>query len=71
MALSLVVNGVEQRIESAHSGDSLVQVIQGLGVEPSRVAVELNGEIVRRANWGSAAVGAGDKLEIVHFVGGG
>jgi len=71
MALRLVVNGAEQEIESVADGGFLLQVIEGLGVEPSRVAVELNGEIVRRGNWGSVAVRAGDKLEIVHFVGGG
>lgn len=71
MALRLVVNGAEQEIESVADGGFLLQVIEGLGVEPSRVAVELNGEIVRRGNWGSVAVRDGDKLEIVHFVGGG
>ncbi|HEX4602420.1 MAG TPA: sulfur carrier protein ThiS, partial [Candidatus Angelobacter sp.] len=36
-----------------------------------RVAVELNLEIVQRANWDTTILKEGDKLEIVHFVGGG
>jgi thiamine biosynthesis protein ThiS len=35
------------------------------------VAVEHNGEIVARAGWGEAVLGEGDRLEVVHFVGGG
>ena len=36
-----------------------------------RVAVELNGELAPRAAWAATAVRSGDKLEVVHFVGGG
>ena len=36
-----------------------------------RVAVELNREIVQRAQWTATTLNDGDKLEIVHFVGGG
>jgi sulfur carrier protein len=36
-----------------------------------RVAVELNGEIVPRAHWVETIVEEGDRLEVVHFVGGG
>jgi thiamine biosynthesis protein ThiS len=40
-------------------------------MQAERVAVELNREIVPRADWPKAALRDGDKLEIVHFVGGG
>ena len=42
-----------------------------LGVKGDRVAVERNGEIVPRALWAGTMVGEGDRLEVVHFVGGG
>jgi thiamine biosynthesis protein ThiS len=42
-----------------------------LGLATDRVAVEHNREVVRRALWGETALAEGDRLEIVHFVGGG
>jgi sulfur carrier protein len=45
--------------------------VEQLGMKGDRVAVELNREIVPRAEWSKAALREGDKLEIVHFVGGG
>ena len=50
---------------------SLSQFIQQLGMKGDRVAVELNREIVPRAQWDSTQLHDGDRLEIVHFVGGG
>jgi len=40
-------------------------------MKPDRVAVELNLEIVSRAQWDTTTLKNGDKLEVVHFVGGG
>ena len=50
---------------------SLAQFIQQLAMKGDRVAVELNREIVPRAQWGDTQLHDGDRLEIVHFVGGG
>ena len=50
---------------------SLEALIEALGMKGDRVAVELNREIVLRPNWSGAALKDGDRLEIVHFVGGG
>lgn len=52
-------------------GLTLAALVEQLGMKPDRVAVELNLEIVPRANWQSTQLKDGDKLEIVHFVGGG
>jgi thiamine biosynthesis protein ThiS len=46
-------------------------VIATLGLKSDRIAVEHNGEIVSRTAWGQTQVADGDRLEIVHFVGGG
>jgi sulfur carrier protein len=40
-------------------------------MKPDRVAVELNRELISRAQWSTTPLSDGDKLEIVHFVGGG
>ncbi len=50
---------------------SLSQLIQQLGMKPDRVAVELNRKIVSRDRWDETNLSEGDRLEIVHFVGGG
>jgi thiamine biosynthesis protein ThiS len=52
-------------------GLTLASLIEKLGMKADRVAVELNLEIVPRATWGETLLKDGDKLEIVHFVGGG
>jgi thiamine biosynthesis protein ThiS len=64
----VVVNGEETEV---NDGAAVSEVIAALGLRPERVAVELNHKIVRRADWGSTALGEGDRVEIVHFVGGG
>ncbi len=65
--LSLTVNG---EARSATPG-SLADLVRSLELDPARVAVERNGEIVARSTLGDIAVADGDVLEIVHFVGGG
>jgi sulfur carrier protein len=71
MALVLIVNGREREFTALGEGSTLAEVVAELGLQADRVAVEWNGEIVSRQGWAGASVKAGDKLEVVHFVGGG
>jgi thiamine biosynthesis protein ThiS len=64
----LHING-EQR--DFADGLTVATLVAQLGMKPDRVAVELNLEIVPRAQWETTALKSGDKLEVVHFVGGG
>jgi thiamine biosynthesis protein ThiS len=50
---------------------SLVTLIESLNMKSDRVAVELNHAIVPRDRWSQTLLKDGDRLEIVHFVGGG
>ncbi|HEV3042174.1 MAG TPA: sulfur carrier protein ThiS [Candidatus Angelobacter sp.] len=50
---------------------TIATLVEHLGMKADRVAVELNLQIVPRTQWTSASLKDGDKLEIVHFVGGG
>lgn len=50
---------------------SLRELIASLSLKAERVAVELNQTVVRRAEWERTLLQAEDKVEIVHFVGGG
>lgn len=52
-------------------GTNLSSLVQQLALAPERVAVELNREVVRRADWPTTQLADGDRVEIVHFVGGG
>ena len=50
---------------------SLAGLVELLGMKTDRVAVELNGDIVARDRWAATNLSEADRLEIVHFVGGG
>jgi thiamine biosynthesis protein ThiS len=52
-------------------GLTLAALIDWLKLSPDRVAVERNLEIVPRSRWNETAIQAGDRLEVVHLVGGG
>ena len=66
--IEIVVNGETRR---APMGLDLGKLLGWLGIEPARVAVELNRAIVRKTDWESTTIDEGAKLEIVQFVGGG
>jgi sulfur carrier protein len=71
MSLSVILNGQPRSFDALQQSASLEQLIGELGLKGDRVAVEVNGEIVPRANWVQTALAEGDRLEVVHFVGGG
>lgn len=52
-------------------GSSVLDLLAAHQLDPRTVAVERNGEIVRRERFGDTALTAGDRLEIVRFVQGG
>ncbi len=65
--MKLIINGQERTTDAA----TVAVLVAELGMKGDRVAVELNREIVPRAAWEQATLRDGDRLEIVHFVGGG
>lgn len=66
--LRLQLNGEPREIPA---GSTLLDLVAGLGRDPRTVAVERNGGIVRRADYGATRLEEGDRLEVVHFVQGG
>lgn len=66
--VKLQINGEERDFEAPLSVASLVE---HLGIKADRVAVELNRNIVARERWLETILKDGDRLEMVHFVGGG
>ena len=66
--MTVIVNGNQIVVAE---GSGIHDLIKTLDLNPQRVAVEVNKKIVRRANWDSTTISEGDRVEIVHFVGGG
>ncbi len=66
--MQLIINGEERTFGELAS---LAALVEDLGIKGDRVAVELNREIVPRPRWSETPLRDGDRLEIVHFVGGG
>ena len=66
--LGIRVNGEHRRISG---GISITEMLNELGLDPLRVAVERNLEVVPRSKFGDLCVEDGDDFEVVHFVGGG
>ena len=67
LAMNLIINGETRTV----SAETLSALVEQLGMRADRVAVELNRDIVPRDRWVQTPLKEGDRLEIVHFVGGG
>lgn len=66
--LWLLLNGDRREVAD---GVSLAQLIDTLELAPERIAIELNQSVIRRAQWPTTELKENDRVEIVHFVGGG
>jgi sulfur carrier protein len=71
MPLTLVLNGQSRDFATLTQMSNLDELVAELGLQGDRVAIEHNGAIVPRTSWAETALNAGDRLEVVHFVGGG
>ncbi|HEY2445435.1 MAG TPA: sulfur carrier protein ThiS [Rhizomicrobium sp.] len=68
MAYSLRINGEEHRLDASVT---VREMLIGLGLDPAKIAVERNLEIVPRSKYADVRLADGDRIEIVHFIGGG
>jgi sulfur carrier protein len=69
--MNLQINGEARIFADPASPFTLAALIESLSMKSDRVAVELNHEIAPRHQWQQIILKEGDRLEIVHFVGGG
>jgi sulfur carrier protein len=69
--MKLQINGDECDFAGAPTPFTLAALVEILGIKADRVAVELNRDIVPRDRWAETCLNDGDRLEVVHFVGGG
>ena len=66
-----MINGQQRAFAELSETSTVSDLLAVLQLKGDRVALERNGEIVSRAAWGETPIADGDKIEIVHFVGGG
>ena len=66
--MKVLINGEIREVESQ---SNLRELLGALDLPQERIAVELNKEVVRKKDWETVSVAENDKIEIIHFVGGG
>ncbi|HXM43425.1 MAG TPA: sulfur carrier protein ThiS [Bryobacteraceae bacterium] len=66
--IEVAING---EMRSIPQGQTILQLLESLALDPARVAVELDRRIVKPRDWAATQVAEGAHLEIVQFVGGG
>ena len=66
--MKVYVNG---ELKELSGTPSLIELVEQLELPANRIAIELNREVVRRSEWDSTMLKDEDRIEIVHFVGGG
>jgi thiamine biosynthesis protein ThiS len=66
--MNIVINGEQKSIEPRQTVGELVG---SLGTAAGPIAVELNRQVVRKRDWDSVLLEEDDRVEIIHFVGGG
>ena len=66
--MQIKLNGETKDVDD---GTTLLSLVEQLSLAPERLAVELNHEVIRRSEWPDTKLSDGDRVEIVHFVGGG
>ncbi|MCA4920331.1 MAG: sulfur carrier protein ThiS [Roseomonas sp.] len=67
-AIAISVNGETRQMPQ---GATVAALLAAIGLDTRKVAVERNEEIVPRSTYATIALAEGDRLEIVHFIGGG
>lgn len=66
--MKVTINGENRELPE---GLTVAALLEHLGLQPERVAIERNREILPHSRWAETRVADGDRYEIVHFVGGG
>lgn len=69
--MDLLINGQPRTFPDLSQGASVAELVTALDLKGDRVAIEHNGQIVSRPSWATTMLAVGDRMEIVHFVGGG
>ncbi len=66
--MRVLINGETRNIESELN---LRELLEKLELPTERIAIELNKDVIRKKDWETVKIADADKIEIIHFVGGG
>ena len=66
--MTIFINGEARELDDGLTVDAMLDALE---LPKQRVAIELNRRVVRKQEWESTAVADNDRIEVVHFVGGG
>ena len=66
--ISIYINGEKKLV---NTNKSLFEILEDYSIKHKSIAVEINKEIIAKSNYKSTLINSGDKIEIVHFIGGG
>jgi len=66
--MKIFINGEARELEGV---ETLSNLLDTLGLPKQRIAIEVNRKVIRKQEWETAVIADQDKIEIVHFVGGG
>ncbi len=66
--MKIIVNG---EMKEVAGNLNLIGLLEHLSMPDERIAIELNKEVVRKKDWETKEINDADKIEIIHFVGGG
>ena len=66
--MTITVNGEKRQI---HAEVNLSELLKNLALPDERIAIELNKEVIRKKDWADTKINDADRIEIIHFVGGG
>ena len=66
--MKVLINGESKEISDKFN---LSELLKHFSLPQERIAIELNKEVVRKKDWENTKIFDGDKLEVIHFVGGG
>lgn len=64
----VLINGESREVPESVNLTTLLELFS---LPSQRVAVELNRNVIRRVDWETVTISEGDKIEVIHFVGGG
>ena len=66
--MTIFINGEARELEGV---ETLSNLLDTLGLPKQRIAIEVNRKVIRKQEWDTAVIADQDKIEIIHFVGGG
>ncbi len=66
--MNIIVNGEKKELENSLN---LQELLKKLELPNERIAIELNKNVIRKKDWNETEIKDADKIEIIHFVGGG